>query len=149
MELFSWLFFHAKQECLFIIHLLWRENSSNITFSCFTCFAVFVKGKHNICSILFAECDRDRHLDKLIHQAKGWLDSSFSKFELDTFKEECEQYFDQLIAAWTIFGYPDYCSLKSAEPKEAPLNHVSCKSWTNGHLLFPIAIVLPQEKKEK
>lgn len=81
------------------------------------------------------------------HTSSKGLDSSFSKFELDTFKEECEQYFDQLIAAWTIFWYPDYCSLKSAERKEAPLNHVSCKSWTNGHLLFPITIVLPQEKR--
>lgn len=72
VELFPWLFFHTKQ-CLFIIHLLWRENSSNAIFSCFTCFAAFVTCKHNFCSVLFAKCDGNRHFDKLTHQAKGWI----------------------------------------------------------------------------
>lgn len=71
--MFPWLFFHWKQECLFIIHLLSRENSSNKNFLCFTCFAVFVRSKHNFSSILFAECVRGRHLDKLIYQENGWI----------------------------------------------------------------------------
>lgn len=83
------------------------------------------------------------------HTLGKGLDSSFSKFERDTFKEECEQYFDQLTASWTSFWYPDCCGLKSAEPEEAPLNHASCESRINDHLLFPTTIALPQEKRKR
>lgn len=58
---------------------------------------MFVTSKHNFSSILFAKCVRGRHLDKLTYQEKG-LDSSFAKFEYDTFKEQGEHYFDQLTA---------------------------------------------------
>lgn len=122
--------------------------SSDIIFSCFTCFPVFVRGKHNFSSILFAECDRDRHLDKLIHQTKGWT-QAFLSLNLILLKRSVNRTLINLEQHEPVFWYPDCCSLKSAEPEEVPLKHPSCKSWTNDHLLSPITIVLPQEKRRR
>lgn len=137
VELFPWLFFHWKQECLFIIHLLWRENSSNKNFLCFTCFAVFVTSKHNSSSTFFAKCVRGRHLDKLIYQENGWI-QALAKFECDTFKEEWDS---TLVNLKQKFLKPKLLQCENAEPEEAPLNYASNRSWTNDHLLFPTIIL--------
>lgn len=144
-ELFPWLFFHAKQECLFIITSI--MYSSDIIFSCFTCFPVFVRGKYNFSSVLFAKCDRDRHLDKLIRQTKDWI-QAFLSLNPILLKKSVNRTLINLELHEPFFWYPDCRSLRSAEPKEVPLKRASCRSWTNDHLLSPNTIVLPQEKGE-